>query len=63
MNAFSGNAAATLNMSIGQQIIYNLIFGLSSASVYALFASGLTAAYVEIKSMRGGLDTIGEVFS
>lgn len=63
VDIFGGDPMATLNMSIFQQAIYNFVIGLAGYFVYALFASGLTAAYVEAKIIKGGLQTVGEVFS
>ena len=63
INAFGGDTAATLNMSIGQQVIYGAVFGLANYFCYALFASGITAAYVEIKTVKGGLASVGDVFA
>lgn len=63
VNVFGGDPMAALNMSLGQQAIYNFIIGAAGYFVYALFASGLTAAYVETKQVNGGLATVGEVFT
>jgi hypothetical protein len=63
VNLLGGDPMATLNMSLGQQAVYNFIIGAAGYFVYALFASGLTAAYVETKHVKGGLATVGEVFS
>jgi len=63
INAFGGDTTSTLNMSIGQQVIYNVVFGIVGYFVYAIFASGLTAAYVEIKTMKGGVASVSEIFN
>ena len=63
INAFSGDTAATFNMSIGQQVVMNTVYGITGYFVYALFASAVTAAYVEIKTMKGGAASVGEIFS
>lgn len=63
VNIFSGDANATLNMSTFQQITLNILVGGAGYFVYAVFASGLTAAYIEVKTIKGGVPTLGEVFS
>jgi len=63
VNMFSSDPTAALDISTGQQIINGLIVGIPGYFVYALFAAGLTAAYVEIKTMNGGVETVGDVFS
>jgi len=63
VNAFGGDPMAALNMSVGQQAIYNLVMGSAGYFVYALFASGLTAAYIETKIVKGTVVSVGEVFS
>jgi len=63
VNMFSSDPTAALDISTGQQIINGLIVGIPGYFVYALFAAGLTAAYVEIKTMNGGVETVGDVFT
>ena len=63
INVMGGDPTAVFNMSIGQQLIYNGIAGIGGYFLYAIFASALTAAYVEIKTIKGGLATVGEIFN
>ena len=63
VNIYGGDPMATLNMSTGKQIIFNFIAGIGGYAMYILFASGLTAAYVEVKTMKDGAQNVGEVFS
>jgi hypothetical protein len=63
INVMAGDPTAALNMSVGQQLLYNGIAGLGGYAMYALFASALTAAYVEIKTINGGAVSVGDVFT
>lgn len=63
INIFGGDPLAVLNMSLGKQIVFNVIAGIGGYAVYALFASGLTAAYVEVKTIKDGAPNVGDVFS
>jgi len=63
VNIFGGDPLAALNMSLGQQILFNIVGGIGGYAMYILFASGLTAAYVEVKTMKEGAPTVGEIFS
>lgn len=63
INVMAGDPTAAFNMSIGQQLIYNGIGGLGGYFMYALFASGLTAAYVEVKTIKEGAPKVSDIFS
>jgi hypothetical protein len=63
VNLFGGDPLAALNMSLGQQILFNVVGGIGGYAMYILFASGLTAAYVEVKTLKEGAPTVGEIFS
>lgn len=63
VNIFGGDPLAALNMSLGKQILFNIVGGIGGFAMYILFASGLTAAYVEVKTMKEGAPTVGEIFS
>lgn len=63
VNIYAGDPMATLSMSTSKQIIFNLIAGIGGYAMYVIFASGLTAAYVEVKTMKDGAPNVGEVFS
>ncbi len=63
VNIFGGDPLAVLNMSFGKQIVFNVIAGIGGYAVYALFASGLTAAYVEVKTLKDGAPNVGDIFS
>jgi len=63
VNIFAGDPSAILKLSIGQQVLNTLLIGIPSYFFYAIFASGLTAAYVEIKTMKGGAASVGDIFS
>ena len=43
---FGGDPTVALNLPIGKQVFLNLSMGLIGYFIYAVFASGLTAAYV-----------------
>ena len=60
---FGGDPTATLYMPIEKQIFLNLSMGLIGYFIYAVFASGLTAAYVEVKTIKDGAPSLGEIFS
>lgn len=63
INVMAGDPTAAFNMTIGQQLLYNGLAGVGGYAVYALFASALTAAYVEIKTINGGAASVGDVFT
>ncbi len=63
ISVMSGDPTAALNLPIVQQLMYNGIAGVGGYVMYALFASALTAAYVEIKTIKGGTPTVAEIFS
>ena len=63
VNVMAGDPTAMFNMSIGQQLIYNGTAGLGGYFLYALFASALTSAYVEIKELKSGVASVGDVFA
>ena len=63
VNIYGGDPMATLNMSTGKQIIFNFIAGIGGYAMYILFASGLTAAYVEVKTLKDGAPNVSEIFS
>ena len=60
---FGGDPTATLYMPIEKQVFLNLSMGLIGYFIYAVFASGLTAAYVEVKTIKDGAPSLGEIFS
>lgn len=63
VNILAGDPTATFNLSAGQQVLFNSVVGIGGYFVYALFASALTAAYVEVKTMKDGSASVGDVFS
>ena len=60
---FGGAPTVALNLPIGKQVFLNLSMGLIGYFIYAVFASGLTAAYVEVKTIKDGAPGLGEIFS
>lgn len=60
---FSGDPTAALNLPVMQKVIMNLIAGVAGYFAYGIFASGLTAAYVEVKTMKDGAPNLSDIFA
>jgi hypothetical protein len=62
-NLMSGDPMAVFGLSAGKMFFYNLSVGAIGLLIYGLFASAITACYVEIKDIKSQLPTVADVFT
>lgn len=62
-NMFDPSSMTDFNPLSPTMIIATILSSIASYFLYAIFASGLTAAYVEIKEIREGGASVGDIFA
>lgn len=62
-NMFDPSSMTDFNPLSPTMIIATILSSIASYFLYAIFASGLTAAYVEIKEIREGGSSVGDIFA
>lgn len=62
MDIFGDGQATAVSLSTSQKVQRGFFVGLPQFFVYGFFAAGMTAAYVEIKSLKGRLALVDDVF-
>lgn len=62
-NMFDPSSMTDFNPLSPTMIIATILSSIASYFLYSIFASGLTAAYVEIKEIREGGASVGDIFA